>query len=85
MQIFDKQLFGSDAALFLSWDCATKKAWIKKNTNQQNDTLIEEFLKTVRPDGDECQGCKDAKQKPLSRKQKKAEELKQQPEPDEEV
>lgn len=63
MQIFDKQLYGSDADYFLSLSCSDKNKWIKKNTNQQNDSLIDEFIKTVRADGDECQGCKDAKAK----------------------
>lgn len=81
MQIFDKQLFSTDAEKFLSWSCAVKKEWIKKNTNQQNDELIDEFIKTVRADGDECQGCKDAKVTATTSRKKK----KQQPEPDEEA
>jgi len=62
MTIFNVQIFGSDADWFLAQSCAKKKEWIKKNTNQTNDVLIDEFLKAIRPDKDgECQGCKDKK------------------------
>ena len=64
MNIFNKQIFGSDADWFLAQSCAKKKEWIKKNTNQTNDVLIDEFIKAIRPDKDgECQGCKDKKLK----------------------
>lgn len=81
IQIFDKQLFGSDAEAFLSWDCAQKKQWIKDNTNQKNDALIDEFLLTVRNSDDECIGCKEKKKStaPKSKKQP----VKTEPEPDE--
>ena len=39
-----------------------KKKFIKENSNQQSDELIEEFLKSVnRGNDDECHGCKKAK------------------------
>ena len=62
MTIFNVQIFGSDAEWFLAQSCAKKKEWIKKNTNQTNDVLIDEFITAIRPDKDgECQGCKDKK------------------------
>jgi len=64
MNVFNVQIFGSDAQWFLDQSCADKKKWIKKNTNQTNDALIEEFITAIRPDKDgECQGCKDKKLK----------------------
>lgn len=68
MNIFNKQLFGSCADWFLAQSCAKKKEWIKKNTNQTNDILIDEFLKAIRPDKDgECQGCKDKKNETVAK------------------
>lgn len=68
MNIFNKQIFGSDAQWFLDQSCANKKKWIKENTNQQNDVLIDEFIKSVRPDKDgECQGCKDKKNETVAK------------------
>ena len=68
MNIFNKQIFGSDAEWFLAQSCAKKKEWIKKNTNQTNDVLIDEFIKAIRPDKDgECQGCKDKKNETVAK------------------
>lgn len=68
MNIFNKQLFGSDADWFLAQSCAKKKEWIKKNTNQTNDILIDEFITAIRPDKDgECQGCKDKKNETVAK------------------
>ena len=64
MTIFNVQIFATDADFFMSLSCAKKKEWIKKNTNQTNDVLIDEFITAIRPDKDgECQGCKDKKLK----------------------
>lgn len=64
MTIFNLQIWGEDADKFMALSCAKKKEWIKANTNQQNDELIEEFIKAAtRGNDDECQGCKDAKNK----------------------
>lgn len=64
MKIFNVEIFHSDADHFLALSCADKKEWIKENTNQTNDELIEEFIKTVVKGEDECAGCKKAKSKP---------------------
>lgn len=62
MQIFDKHIFGTDADWFMTLSCAKKKEWIKANTNQHHDSLIEDFVKSlVRGKDDECDGCKKAK------------------------
>ncbi len=46
MEIFNVQIFGDDAKGFLHLSCSAKKEWIKTNTNQSNDVLIEEFLQS---------------------------------------
>lgn len=56
--IFNKVLFFGDADDFLTWSCAKKKEWIKKNTNQQNDEVIDQFIKTVCKEHlNGCGGC----------------------------
>lgn len=58
IQIFNKQLHGTDADKFLTWSCSVKKEWIKSNTNQQDDTLIDRFIKTVcKHELSGCGGC----------------------------
>lgn len=44
MQIFNLQIFGSDKKNFLKLTDKQKKAWILKNTNQKNETLIDDFI-----------------------------------------
>ena len=62
MEIFNIQIFGETADNFMKLSCAKKKEFVKKNTNQKNDILIDEFLKAVvRGNDEECKGCKDAK------------------------
>jgi hypothetical protein len=45
MEIFNKQIFGSDAESFLTLCKEEKKQWILDNTSQKNDILIDEFIK----------------------------------------
>jgi hypothetical protein len=47
MKIFNKHLFGNDAEQFLGLPIINQIDWIKANTNQQNDDLIEEFLSNI--------------------------------------
>jgi len=62
MVVFNIEIWGEDADRFMALSCPNKKKWIKENTNQQNDALIDEFLKyAVRGTDDECAGCKKAK------------------------
>ena len=58
MKIFNKHLFGNDAAQFKQLSIIEQIDWIKSNTNQQNDDLIEEFLSNI-PDNNEknCLNC----------------------------
>lgn len=44
MIIFNVELNGNDAKWFCSLSKEEKINWIKSNTNQKNDILIEEFL-----------------------------------------
>ena len=53
MEIFNKNIFGSDADEFMQLSSCDKLAWIKKHTNQQNDEIIKEFIK-VATKGKEC-------------------------------
>lgn len=46
MEIFNIQIFGDTQKYFLHLSCSAKKEWIKTNTNQSNDVLIEEFLQS---------------------------------------
>lgn len=63
MQIFNVDIFGSDADWFMEQSCADKKTWIKKNTNVTDSELIDNFVKTCnRGKDDECAGCKKAKE-----------------------
>lgn len=61
MHIFNKQVFGIDAQNFLDKCCVAKKEWIKLNTNQQNDEIIDEFIsslpKSVEKEKGNCIGC----------------------------
>lgn len=61
IQVFNKILFGSDAEAFLALDVNAKVNFIKKNTNQSNDDLINEFLTNLlmyKNQGEICIGCK---------------------------
>jgi len=62
MQIFNIEIWGEDADKFMALSCAKKKEWIKTNTNQSDDAIIEVFLKAAtRGNDDECHGCKEAR------------------------
>lgn len=62
LQIFNKRLFNNDIDLFFTLSQCDQKKWIKKHTNQQNDALIIEFLKSPNiKNSKECLNCgKDA-------------------------
>lgn len=63
MQVFNVHIFGKDADWFMSLGCQAKKDWIKANTNQTNDDLIDKFVKNCnRGSDDECLDCKKSKQ-----------------------
>lgn len=62
MDIFNIKIWGETADKFMAMSCADKKKFIKENSNQQSDELIDEFLKSVnRGNDEECHGCKEAK------------------------
>jgi hypothetical protein len=55
MQIFNIQINGIDAEEFCKQSTTYKLKWIKANTNQQNDSIIMEFLQNPNKT-DKC-GC----------------------------
>ena len=64
MTIFNIELFGSDADWFCNLTVSEQATWIKANTNQVNDDLISEFLKTpLNSKKEYCIPCRDKKQK----------------------
>ena len=64
MTIFNIELFGTDADWFCTLSKSDQFAWIKTNTNQFNDDLINEFLKTpLNTKKEYCIPCRDKKQK----------------------
>lgn len=64
MTIFNIELFGSDADWFCNLSKSEQFAWIKINTNQVNDYLINDFLGTPLNNKKEyCIPCRDKKQK----------------------
>lgn len=65
MDIFNVKVWGIDADKFIALSCAKKKEYIKKNTNQKSDVLIDQFIATVKrgTDSEDCQGCKDEQNK----------------------
>jgi hypothetical protein len=68
MEIFNKHIFGSDADYFKQLSVIEQVNWIKKNTNQQNDDLINEFLSNIPENNDKnCIDCGN-KRKGISKK-----------------
>jgi hypothetical protein len=64
MTIFNIELFGADADWFCNLTKSDQFAWIKVNTNQVNDDLINEFLGTPLKNKKEyCFTCRDNKQR----------------------
>ena len=58
MEIFGKYIFGSDAEQFKSLPILNQVEWIKKNTNQKNNDLIDEFLSNIPENNDKnCIDC----------------------------
>lgn len=72
MQIFNVQVFGVDKTNFLKLTTEQKKEWILKNTNQKNETLIDEFIKkiplNIEVKDAECLTCKEKKNDSNKRK-----------------
>ena len=64
MTIFNIELFGTDAEWFCNLSKLQQTEWIKKNTNQSSDDLINEFLASPLKNKKEyCFTCRDKKQK----------------------
>jgi hypothetical protein len=64
IQIFNVQLFGSDADWFCNLSITKQVNWIRSNTNQLDDTLINEFLSNaVHNRQDYCFTCRGNKEK----------------------
>ena len=64
MTIFNVEIFGSDADWFCNLSVSEQITWIRNNTNQVNDALINEFLSTSLHNRKEyCFTCRDKKQK----------------------
>lgn len=64
IQIFNVQLFGSDADWFCDLSITEQVDWIKSNTNQLDDTLINQFLSNaIHNRQDYCFTCLGNKEK----------------------
>jgi hypothetical protein len=64
MTIFNIELFGSDADWFCSLSKLEQFAWVKNNTNQVDNYLINEFLATCsNKKAEYCIPCRNNKQK----------------------
>jgi hypothetical protein len=64
MTIFNIELFGSDANWFCSLSKVEQFAWVKTNTNQVDNDLINEFLATCsNKKAEYCIPCRNNKQK----------------------
>ncbi len=64
MQIFNIQLFGSDADWFCGLTASEQVNWIRNNTNQVDDSLINEFLSnSLHNRQDYCFTCRDNKKR----------------------
>jgi len=58
MDIFGKHIFGSDTNDFKQLSVIEQINWIKNNTEQQNDDLIDEFLSNIPENNDKnCINC----------------------------
>lgn len=64
MVIFNVEIFGTDKEWFCNLTASEQVAWIKTNTNQLDDTLINEFLSnSLHNRQDYCYTCRGNKQK----------------------
>lgn len=64
MTVFNIELFGTDAEWFCLLSNSDKFTWIKENTNQIDDTLINEFLASpLKNDKEYCFECRGKKEK----------------------
>ena len=60
MEIFNLQIFGSDKEYWLSQTVEWKVEWIRNNTSQQNDAVIEDFVNNPKISKDKiCLTCGD--------------------------
>jgi len=58
MEIFDRQLFGSDAEQWLKLCKEQKREWILKHTSQKDESLITEFINNPKISKDcKCLDC----------------------------
>lgn len=57
IQVFNKILSGVDKESFLSLDKQEQKEWIKSNTNQSNDELIDQLLNSKTFGVNKCLNC----------------------------
>lgn len=58
LEIFDKQIFESDADNWLNLCKEQKKEWILKHTNQADESLISEFINNSKINKDcKCLDC----------------------------
>lgn len=64
MTIFNVELFGTDAEWFCNLSVSEQISWIRSNTNQNDDTLINEFLSnSLYNRVDYCFTCRDNKKR----------------------
>jgi hypothetical protein len=64
MVIFNVEIFGTDKEWFCNLTASEQVAWIKTNTNQLDDALINEFLSnSLHNRQDYCYTCRGNKQK----------------------
>tara|TARA_R110000868_G_scaffold385054_1_gene652786 strand:+ start:1043 stop:1357 length:315 start_codon:yes stop_codon:yes gene_type:complete len=64
MTIFNVELFGSDADWFCNLSITEQVNWIRSNTNQVDDALINEFLSnSLHNRHDYCFTCRGKKEK----------------------
>ena len=64
MRIFNIEIFGEDKEWFCNLTITEQVDWIKNNSNQLDDTLINEFLSnSLHNREDYCYTCRDNKQK----------------------
>ena len=60
MEIFNVQIFGEDKEYWLAQPIEWKVEWIRNNTSQQDDAIIEEFVNNPKISNDKiCLTCGD--------------------------
>lgn len=76
MEIFGKQIFGEDKEFWLAQSAEWKVEWIRQYTNQQDDSIIEEFINNPKISDEKiCLTCGDKasflKEEPIAKKSRK--------------